>query len=173
MQHRSILREWYWLWLVSFGFVALMVMFFLTRYPAWLHYSYRGVSLTHEMSYGVWWSAIGLFIAGIVFAKVGFLATHQRIVSWPWYILSLAMVALCFDEIGSLHETVARAAGWQGLLPFAAVFGVGFILALAQLLKRPPMRIVVALILSGLGIFATVAGLEFIEHDPEFLHPFQ
>jgi len=172
MTDKSILRGWYWHCLVSLAFVVLMAMFFTGKYPAWLHYSYRGVSLTHEMSYGVWWSAIGLFIAGIIFAKVALLSNQQHLPAWPWYILSVAMVALCFDEIGSLHETVARFAGWQGLLPFAAVFGIGFLVALSNLMKRRAMRAAVALIVIGIGIFALVAGLEFIEHDPNFLHHF-
>jgi len=172
MPHRSIFREWYWLWLVSLGFVTLMAMYFLTKYPAWLHYSYRGVSLTHEMSYGVWWSAIGLFLAGLIFARAGTLSISQKVIAWPWFVLALIMVALCFDEIGSLHETVARVAGWQGLLPFAAVFGIGLIVALWQLMTRPALYVIVGLISLGIGIFAVVAGLEFIEHDPSFLHPF-
>ncbi|MBX2867738.1 MAG: hypothetical protein KTR18_03650 [Acidiferrobacterales bacterium] len=172
MQYPSIFRQWYWIWLVSAAFIVVMVMYFLTKYPAWLHYSYRGVSLTHEMSYGVWWSGIGLLMSGIIFARVGMLSLAQGITVWPWFILALAMVALCFDEIGSLHETVARAAGWEGLLPFAAIFGIGFVASLANLAKRPALRIIVVLISIGIGIFAMVAGLEFIEHDPTFLHPF-
>ena len=172
MAHKSILQQWYWHGLISLAFVVLMTLFFSGKYPAWLHYSYRGVSLTHEMSYGVWWSAIGLFIAGIIFAKVALLSMQQYLPAWPWYVLSVAMVALCFDEIGSLHETVARFAGWQGLLPFAMIFGIGFLMALASLFKRRAMRGVVALVMIGISIFTLVAGLEFIEHDPNFLHHF-
>ena len=169
---RSIFRDWYWMWAVSAGFVTIMVMYFLTKYPSWLHYSYRGLSLTHEMSYGVWWSAIGLFLAAIIFSRVGMLCEKQQVRSWPWYVLALVMFALCADETGSLHETVARASGWEGLLPFALVIGGAFFIALAALFKRQSMRIIVTLILIGIGIIVSVAGLEFIEHDPEFLHPF-
>ena len=122
----SIVRCWYWVWLISAMFVGAMVMFFLTRYPPWLHYSYRGISLSHEMSYGVWWSGICLFLAAIVYANVGAMAERGSSKSWPWYLLAVGMLALAFDEVGSLHETVARAAGWQGLVPFGLVFGIGF-----------------------------------------------
>ena len=168
----SIIRYWYWVWLISAMFVGVMVMFVLTRYPAWLHYSYRGLSLSHEMSYGVWWSAICLFLAAIVFANVGAAVERGSSKPWPWYLLAVGMLALAFDEVGSLHETVARVAGWQGLVPFGLVLGIGFGAALIELLRNPASRMAATLVIFGLGIFATVVGLEMLEHDYSFQHPF-
>ena len=168
----SILRHWYWMWLVSAGFVGVMIYYFFGDYPPWLHYSYRGVSLVHEMSYAVWWSGISLFLAGIVFAAVGHLAWRQGEPVWPWLILAVAMTALCYDEIGSLHESVSRVAGWLGLLPFALVFAVGFGFALLHLVRRGGTFWVAFLIVLGVGMFASVAALEALEHDLTFQHIF-
>ncbi len=168
----TIFSQWYWIWLVSAFFVGVMVVFFFIDYPGWFHFAYRGVSLSHEMSYAVWWSGICLFLAGIVFARVGAIAQETGTKPWVWYVLSLAMIALCFDEVGSLHETVARVGGWWGLLPFALVFAVAFSLTLFQLLRHKPTRQAAVLIVIGISIFVAVAGLEALEHDLGFQHNF-
>ena len=168
----GILRNWYWVWLISGFFIAIMAVYFFTKYPAWLHFSYRGLSLSHEMNYAVWWSGICLFIAAIIFANVGSISYQQGKKTWAWYILALAMVALCFDEVGSLHEAVARVGGWQALLPFALVFAIAFGYVLVELVREKATRLIAFLIIISLSIFVFVAGLEFLEHDLSFLHLF-
>ncbi|MEJ2176430.1 MAG: hypothetical protein P8Y12_00425 [Gammaproteobacteria bacterium] len=168
----SIFGHWYWIWLVSAFFVSVMVVFFFFDYPGWFHFAYRGVSLSHEMNYAVWWSGICLFLAAIVFATAGIRAKETDGKAWVWYILALAMLALCYDEVGSLHETVARVGGWWGLLPFALGFAIVFGVALYELVRNPATRITAALIVIGIGIFVGVAGLEVLEHDAGFQHNF-
>lgn len=168
----SIFSHWYWIWLVSAFFVSMMVVFFFFDYPGWFHFAYRGVSLSHEMNYAVWWSGICLFLAAIVFATAGTKAPETGGKAWVWYILALAMLALCYDEVGSLHETVARVGGWWGLLPFALGFAIVFGIALYELLRIPTTRVTAVLIVIGIGIFVGVAGLEVLEHDAGFQHNF-
>lgn len=168
----TIFGSWYWIWLVSAFFVAAMVMFFFFDYPGWFHYAYRGVSLSHEMNYAVWWSGISLFIAAIIFATAGTHADRSGGKAWVWYILALAMLALSYDEVGSLHEAVARVRGWWGLLPFALVFAITFGVALYQLLRDARTRLTALLIAVGIAIFVGVAGLEVLEHDAGFQHNF-
>ena len=174
MPHRvtSVMRSWYWIWLISAVLVGVMYAFFLTKYPAWLHYSYRGVSLSHEMSYGVWWSAICLTLAALIFANVGSIVFEDRRTPWPWVALSVGMLALACDEVGSLHETVARAAGWEGLLPFALLFLMIFGYAVVALLQNRASRVVAVMVMIGLGMFGSVVALELLEHDYSFQHPF-
>ena len=114
------------------------------------------------MNYAVWWSGICLFLASIVYFK---LAQIDKPLRPAWSIIALCMVALCFDEIGSLHETVSQAAGWLGLLPFAAVFAIGFLWALSNIIRRKETRVTAILIMVGIAIFVSVAGLEFVEHN--------
>lgn len=166
----GVLANWYWIWLVSAFFVGAMVVYFLMDHPAWYRASYRGISLSHEMSYAVWWSGICLFLAGLIFARVAELAAGAGRATWPWLVMALAMLALCFDEVGSLHEVVSRIAGWSGLLVFAAIFGVAFGLALFNVCKRPELRIVVLIVIISLAIFVGVAGLELVEHKMRGVH---
>ena len=168
----TIFGSWYWIWLVSAFFIATMVVFFFFDYPGWFHYSYRGISLSHEMNYAVWWSGISLFLAALVFATAGTHAVKSGGKAWVWYILASAMLALSFDEVGSLHETVARVRGWWGLLPFALVFAIAFGVSLFELLRDARTRLTAFLIFIGISIFVGVAGLELLEHDAEFQHNF-
>lgn len=168
----GILRNWYWIWLVNAVFVAAMVYFFFFRYPGWYHYTFRGISLAHEMNYAVWWSGICLVIAGIIFANVGSMVQARGGRAWIWYVMGLAMLALCIDEVGSLHENVARVGGWLGLAPFALVFSVAFGAAFLYLLGNRATRIVAVLIFVGFAIFIAVAGMEFLEHLETFRHHF-
>ena len=167
-----IFRHWYWLWLINIFFVGVMIVFYFLRYPAWFHNTYRGISLSHEMNYAVWWSGICLFIAALVFARVGTLAEQKKDQAWIWYVMALAMIALSIDEVGSLHEGVSRVGGWTALLPFALVFAVVFGLAFLKLIRTSETRLVALLILLGIGIFVIVAGLEFLEHDHSFRNSF-
>lgn len=166
---QGILVNWYWFWLISGVFVGAMVVYFFKHHPAWFHASYRIVSLTHEMNYAVWWAGIGLFLAGIVFARVGEIAAATVRPAWPWYVLALAMLALCFDEVGSLHETVSRVGGWWGLLPFALLFAAAFGFSLFEIVRRPGFRLVTLIIVFSIGLFVAVAGLEALEHGRELL----
>ncbi len=168
----GVFRHWYWIWLIDAVFVAAMVYFFFYKYPGWYHYAFRGISLAHEMNYAVWWSGICLFLAGIVFANVGSMEQRRGGRAWIWYIMALAMVALCFDEVGSLHENVARVGGWLGLLPFALIFMVAFGMAFLYLLGNRPTRVVALLIFLAFSIFIAVAGMEFLEHLETFRHHF-
>ena len=83
-------------------------------------------------------------------------------------LLGVFSLALCMDEIGSIHETVAQFGEWKALAPFVLVFGGAFLFSIWRLLQTPGMRIPAILILGGVLIFAAVAGLEFVEHNVEF-----
>ena len=150
------------MWALHILFIAIMFSYFFLSRTTWFYESYRAISLTHEMTYAVWWSGICLFLAAITFLRA---AELDRDRTWVWIVLALAMTALCMDEIGSLHETVARAAGWRGLAPFALVFGCAFLWALSKLVKQKEFIPVAMLIVLGVGIFVAVAGLEFVEHN--------
>ena len=108
----------------------------------------------------------------LVFATAGTHAGRTGGKPWVWYILAVAMLALCYDEVGSLHETVARVRGWWGLLPFALVFAIAFSVVLFELFRDVRTRLTALLIFIGIGIFVGVAGLEALEHDVEFQHIF-
>ena len=161
----KILSKWWWMWLIHGFFIYAMYEFFYFRQLPWKQDTYRALGLSYEMNYAVWWSGICLFLASLIYFRI---AEKDKSARRYWNVLGLIAVALCCDEIGSLHETVAELGGWLGLLPFAIILGSGFLWSLYNLLKYSEARLSAILIFIGVAIFAGVAGLEFIEHNVEF-----
>jgi len=160
-----VIPWWYWIWLVHILFVGSMYLYMFTPYkPDWFKQIFSAISLGAEQNYAVWWSGICLFIGSHLFYRAAS-AQPEFNKSWKWTVLSLGMLALAFDEIGSLHEMVSKIAGWVGLVPFAIVFIAGFGAALLAMFRQPGYRIAGALILIGILLFAAVASLEFVEHN--------
>ncbi|NNE60660.1 MAG: hypothetical protein HKN35_07190 [Woeseia sp.] len=84
-----------------------------------------------------------------------------------WLMLSLVLVALSFDEIGSLHERVPAIGDLNqlvSLLPFALVFAAMLAYAVTILWRAPGQRRTTILICVGFALFASVALQEYIEH---------
>ena len=153
------------MWAVHIVFVGILYVENLTSMrPTWFKQIFSSISLGTEENYAVWWSGICLFIAASLFYRVAS-AQPKLSESWRWVILSLSFLALSFDEIGSLHEIVATYFGWAGLAPFALIFAVGIGASLFSMFRQPGYRIAAFLISLGVLLFASVAGLEFVEHN--------
>ncbi len=164
-RRNPVLPWWYWIWLVHILFVGSMYLYMFTPYkPDWFKLIFSAISLGSEQNYAVWWSGICLFIGSHLFYRAASVKPGLGH-SWKWTVLSVGMLALAFDEIGSLHELVSKIAGWKGLIPFAIVFIAGFGAALFALFKQPGYRIAGAFIFIGILLFASVASLEFVEHN--------
>jgi hypothetical protein len=161
----KIMSRWWWIWLIHGFFIYAMYEFFYFRQLPWKQDTYRALGLSYEMNYAVWWSGICLFLASLIYFRIAELHSPTR---RYWNVLGLITLALCCDEIGSLHETVAELGGWNGLLPFAAILGGGFLWSLYHLFRQSATHLPSVLIFTGVAIFAGVAGLEFIEHNVEF-----
>ncbi len=158
---------WYWMWGIHILLVGSLYLYMFTPYKTdWFKLMFPTISLGQEENYAVWWSGICLFIASSLFYKIAS-ANPTLKSSWKWGVLSLAMLALAFDEIGSLHEVVSKFGGWEALIPFALIFIVGFMAALFVLVRTPGYRIAAVLIFLGIALFASVALLEFVEHNLE------
>ena len=155
----------YWIWLVHIAFSGVLYLYMFTPFkPDWFKISFSAFSLGAETNYAVWWSGICLFIASQLFYCCASKSAEFKH-WWKWAILSLAMLALAFDEIGSLHEMVSKIGGWKALLPFALIFAIGFGAALFSLFRQTGFRIPAALILIAISLFAFVASLEYLEHN--------
>ena len=150
------------MWVIHGFFIFVMYEFFYFKMEAWKPDVYRVLGLSFEMNYAVWWSGISLFLASLIYFR---LAQVDDSLRKSWIVLGIVTLALCCDEIGSLHETVAAAGGWLGLLPFAIILGTGYFWALYNLLKNTRYRATAYLIFLGVAIFVGVAGMEFIEHN--------
>ena len=154
-----------WIWAVHGLFVFVMWRYmYIHAKPEWFKQTFSALSLGHEENYAVWWSGICLFIGSQLFYRVAVHARDNREVL-AWAFLSVGLLSLAYDEMGSLHEMVSKVGGWQALVPFGVVFMAGFGYALVLLFARPGYRLAATMILLGLGIFGSVASLEFVEHN--------
>jgi hypothetical protein len=84
-----------------------------------------------------------------------------------WLLISLVLVALSFDEIGSLHERVPRIGDLNRLLslvPFGLVF-IGMLAYAVNILWRDAGRRKTSILICvGFACFVSVAFQEYIEH---------
>jgi hypothetical protein len=125
------------------------------------------LNLAQENNIGAWWSGSLLFLAG-VHAFDGY-QRHQTAgaakLARGWLIISMLLIALSLDEIGSIHERVGlRWSTW----PFLIVVLAAAAWAFWQLLVDPAERQRVVVMAIAFAFFASVAGQEYIEHAFEW-----
>jgi hypothetical protein len=87
-------------------------------------------------------------------------------VAYAWMMLSLVLIALSFDEIGSLHERVPSIGGlseWWSLLPFGLVLGGMAGYAIFCFYRSPELRKIAIGIFFGFVLLASVAFQEYLE----------
>ena len=157
----------WWIWAIHGAFIYIFQYYMFTSgKPDWVKNSFSAFNLGVELSYAVWWSGICLFLGACLFYRAASACQSIRD-SWYWIVLSVAMLCLCYDEIGSLHEMVSKTFGWQYLIPIGLVFIAGFMSALVALYRQPGLKLAAVLIFIGIALFGAVASLEFIEHNVE------
>ena len=118
-------------------------------------------TLWGENTIAVWWSGMTLFLAGILFFD-RYKTSDQNKISW--LLLSMIMVGLSLDEIGSIHERVAMAVGWIGFAPFAIVLGGCALFSLFNLYNTSSSRKNAISIFIGFSLYASVSLQELVEH---------
>lgn len=165
----SVRQHWSRLWLL-----ALAVVSFVLLVATALHYDRDIGALAHltyayENNFGAWWSGT-LLLIGAVHAFDGYKlwkAQRSRL-AYGWAAMSLILLILSLDEIGSLHEWVAvflPGGPWLDVLPFAvillALFGFVFVTLWSN---RDQRRALVLLTLAVICFMAT-AGQEYLEHN--------
>jgi hypothetical protein len=148
----------WWVWI---GSVNAFLVFATIAYHFDLplkKYLVSPFNLSMEMNLGVWWASMGLALAALLFLEHGIRgATGRR---WTWVVLSLLVLGLSLDELGSIHE---RVGGWEILLPIMAVGGVVLISALAPVLAAPETRRTGLLVAAAFTLFGSVAVMEYLE----------
>jgi hypothetical protein len=152
----------WWAWIVAGDLVLLGSIWlggFWPRDPvtgtilSWL-------ALHREMNLAVWWSAAQLLLGALLMyerASVG--PPAER---WPWAILAFVSGGLSLDEVGSVHERLADRTWWP-LLFVAIPLVTALAWALVRLARKRERRGEVALVVVAYGLFAGVAGLEYLE----------
>ncbi len=155
---------WVWTTIVHLFFIGMLtwVIAFGGRTELWADRAVP-LSLSHEGNYSVWWSGVCLLLSGLMFFRLGGDAYYSLKDRVMWITLSLVVLALSVDEVGSLHERVSMLGGWWALLPFGLI-GIGaFTYAIVRMLHTSHYRTSGLLVLASLGLFVGVAGLEQLE----------
>lgn len=115
-------------------------------------------NLGRENNLAAWWSTACLALVGLHCWELA--GRHTRPGRSTWAVLAALFLGLSADEGASLHERVELPGGW---IP-GAVLGVLLVARpLLALHREPSTRRAARLIVLGLGCFALVAGMEFLE----------
>jgi hypothetical protein len=152
----------WWAWIIAGDALFVILISFGGYWPkhpvskailSWL-------AIQQEMNLAVWWSSAQLLLGALLMyerASVG--SPDER---WPWATLAVVSAGLSLDELGSLHERLGDR-NWRPLLLLAVPLGLAVAWALLRLVRNPSRRREVALIVVAYGLFAGVAGLEYLE----------
>lgn len=164
-RHPGAAMPW-WLWVLAIDAVAVYLLYYGVFQGGWStsrHPMFTPLSLAHENNVAVWWAGVCLLIPGLLFLDTGLrkgMAPADRIM---WISLAGVILALSFDEVGSLHERVSFSGGWWALLPFALVGISAFVFGIVRMLRRDATRMAGFMVLIGLILFVVIAGLEHLE----------
>lgn len=115
-----------------------------------------------EMNAAVWWSAVLYLASAALFHETACLDRARR---RPYVELSLLMLAVVIDEIGSLHERISGFGGWPSLAPFGLLMLVLLVDGLRLLWRDSRSRPSARLIAVGFALLASVALQEYAEHN--------
>jgi len=135
-------------------------------------------SLRNESNPAALWS--GMLLLLIAIHAFDGRSQHQSdnpSVGRAWLVISMILVSLSFDEIGSLHERLpsdTHLQYWLWVSPFALVYACASAYALLVLYRSEEFRWSAKLIFLGFLLFASVALQEEIEWRldlPEHLKP--
>jgi hypothetical protein len=152
----------WWAWILAVDAVLLSVIGLGSYWPrnpgaeavlSWL-------AIHHEMNLAVWFSGAQLLLAALLMYERASIGSGDE--RGAWAILAGISASLSLDEIGSIHERLGDAS-WRPLLVLAVPLGVALGWALLRLARKPGRRRELGLILGAYGLFAVVAGLEYLE----------
>jgi len=119
----------------------------------------RPFNLAVEMNLAVWWS--GLCIAALGLLCYELFCTTPKEEKSAWLAMSILLMGLSLDEVGSLHE---RSGGWFNLLPYAIICLTLFSYFFIKLINIPGKRKSALLITTAFALYASVVLQEYLEH---------
>lgn len=168
----AVQQYWSRLWLivlavVSFVLLVATALFYDRDIASMTHLTY-----TYENNFGAWWSGM-LLLIGSVHAFDGYkLWKAQRTrLAQGWAAMSLILLILSLDEIGSLHEWIGfflPGNVWLNILPFAVILLALFAFVFVTLWSNRDQRRALALLTLAIVCFAATAGQEYLEHYVEW-----
>jgi hypothetical protein len=158
----AVSRVPWWAWMIAGDAVLLGLMLFGRLLPrGWVTtHVLSFFALQHEMNVAAWWSGAQLFMGALFMYERASIGNPRE--RGAWAVLAVLSAGLSFDEIGSVHERLAYRS-WRPLLFVAVPLGAAMAWALVRLARQPGRLLSVGLILAAYGLFAVVAGLEYLE----------
>ena len=165
--HRFVREKWSWLWFCSM--VGISIFLLGANLFGFVEGSMLGrLNLGRENNVAAWWSGMLLLVAGLhAFDGYFLLRRDKPDGARGWAAISLILVMLSADEIGSIHEranSLLHLGIWWSLLPFAMILLSLFGYALVALWRAGEPNGRIYLIIAGFSMFGMVAVQEWIEH---------
>ncbi len=149
-------HEWCkWIIGVDLFLVAFTVIVTYMNWLPWIRFFHLG----HELNAATWWSGISLLSLSLLAYEL--FCTKKDDTKTAWLILSLLLLALSLDEIGSIHE---RVGGWSVLWKFAVVGTLLLAYSMITLFRSKESKRSATFLMIGFIMFATVAIQERLEH---------
>ena len=161
-------KQWYVPWWVVIGGLTLPLLAFNSPWfrlglPELFEVKRWVYGLDREMNFAVWFSAVLFFLSAGVFYDAAYRVAGG--LRRAYLELCLIMMALGIDEIATLHERLSSYGGWRILAPFALVLLLMLGDSLRILFRERHTRPVGWLVIAGFGLFFSVVGQEYIEHN--------
>lgn len=173
MHRTGTLSVWSKLWFVGLIAVSVAILAATVIYQELDIAQLTHLTLTQENNVGAWWSGI-LLLIGAVHAFDGYRLwkRERRRVAMGWAALSLALLILSLDEIGSLHERVELllpGGVWLNVLPFALVVLGLFVYAAVSLWRSRDYRQAAVLVVLAFLCFGATAFQDYLEHNDAWM----
>jgi hypothetical protein len=153
-------RAWRNLWF--YGAIAVCLLLLAGTLT-----SNRQLNLRRESNFAAMWSGMLLLLVALhAFDGWALNKAVRPAVARAWLVISLVLVSLSFDEIGSLHERLpseTHLTYWLYILPFALAYACLSVYALCVLYRSDDYRWNALLICAAFVLFGTVAIQEEIE----------
>lgn len=160
-ENRKCLIPW-WYTIIGIDFFLVLLSVVGKYLPAsWCKsFIVRPFNLAVEMNLAVWWSGVSLAAIGILAFEL-FTSSKEDVTKKAWLVLSILMLGLSLDEVGSLHE---RVGGWSEILPYAVICCLMFLYSVYILIRSRQTRKSAVLIIIAFALYGSVAFQEYLEH---------
>ena len=126
-----------------------------------VNYLVANMSLRGEMTLAAWWSGTLMFATGLACYENAGGSSEWTVASWSF--LAIVFVGFAVDEMASIHERLLG--NWSVIIALVLAGGIGVFAALWTLSRRDGMGLTVFLFALGIGLMASAAPQEYLEHS--------
>lgn len=157
---RSAIPWWYFVIGIDIFLVTVSIGKIYLPASEIIQFIGRPFNLAVEMNLAVWWSGLCLAVLGILSFEI--FSISDNTTKSAWLALSILLLGLSLDEVGSLHE---RIGDWLNLLPYGLLCAALYSYTFYILICKPGTRKSAILITIAFVLYGSVAGQEYLEHS--------